>query len=64
MKKLKVLLVTNIIPPYRIPLYKYIYQEEDFDLKLIALAESEANRKWEIAKNQVILNSKVIPGIH
>ena len=64
MKKLKVLLVTNIIPPYRIALYKYIYQAEDFDLKLIALAESEANRKWEIAKNQVILNSKVIPGIH
>jgi hypothetical protein len=48
MKKLKVLLVTNIIPPYRIPLYKYIYQREDFDLKLIALAESAANREWEI----------------
>ena len=64
MKKLKVLLVTNIIPPYRIPLYKYIYQGEDFDLKLIALAESEANRKWKIAKDQIILNSKVLPGIH
>jgi len=64
MKKLKVLLVTNIIPPYRIPLYKYIYQGEDFDLKLIALAESEANREWEIANNQIILNSKILPGIH
>ena len=48
MKKLKVLLITNIIPPYRIPLYKYIYQGEDFDFKLIALAGSEANREWKI----------------
>jgi len=48
MKKLKVLLVTNIIPPYRIALFKYIYQAENFNLKLIALAESEANREWKI----------------
>ena len=64
MKKLKVLLVTNIIPPYRIPLYKYIYQLENFDFKLIALAENEANREWRIAKNQIKLNYKVLPGIH
>ena len=64
MKKLKVLLVTNIIPPYRIPLYKYIYQGEDFDLKLIVLAESEANREWQIAKDQIKINYKVLPGIH
>lgn len=64
MEKVKVLLVTNIIPPYRIPLYRYIYQGGNFDLKLIALAESEANREWQIAKDQIILNSKVLPGIH
>lgn len=64
MKKLKVLLVTNIIPPYRIPLYKYIYQEENFDFKLIALAEKEENREWQIAKDQIKLNYMVLPGIH
>ncbi len=64
MKKLKVLLITNIIPPYRIPLYKYIYQAEHFNLKLIALAESEANREWQIAKDQIKINYKVLPGIH
>lgn len=64
MKKLKVLLVTNIIPPYRIPLYKYIYQAEHFDLKLIALAENEENREWQIAKGQIKLNYMVLPGIH
>lgn len=64
MKKLKVLLITNIIPPYRIALYKYIYQAEHFDLKLIALAESEANREWQIAKDQIKINYKVLPGIH
>ena len=64
MKKPKVLLITNIIPPYRIPLYEYIYQGEDFDLKLIALAESEANREWRIAKDQIKINYRVLPGIH
>jgi len=63
-KKLKVLLITNIIPPYRIPLYKYIYQAEHFDLKLIALAENEANREWQIARDQIKINYKVLPGIH
>lgn len=64
MKKLKVLLITNIIPPYRIALYKYIYQAENFDFKLIALAEKEANREWQIAKDQIKINYKVLPGIH
>ena len=64
MKKLKVLLITNIIPPYRIPLYKYIYQAENFNFKLIALAENEANREWQIAKDQIKMNYKVLPGIH
>lgn len=64
MKKLKVLLVTNIIPPYRIPLFKYIYQAENFNLKLIALAEKEANREWQITKDQIKINYKVLPGIH
>ena len=64
MKKLKVLLVTNIIPPYRVPLYEYIYQGGNFDLKLIALAESEANREWKTAKGQIKINYMVLPGIH
>jgi len=64
MKKLKVLLVTNIIPPYRVPLYEYISKVENLDIKLIALAENEANREWRIAKDQIKLNYKVLPGIH
>jgi len=64
MKKLKVLLITNIITPYRIPLYKYIYQVERFDFKLIALAENEANREWQTVKDQIKLNYMVLPGIH
>ncbi len=64
MKKPKVLLVTNIIPPYRVPLYEYISKVENLDFKLIALAENEANREWQIAKDQIKLNYSVLSGIH
>jgi glycosyltransferase involved in cell wall biosynthesis len=64
MKKPKVLLVTNIIPPYRVPLYECISKVENLDLKLIALAENEANREWQIAKDQIKLNYSVLSGIH
>jgi len=64
MKKSKVLLITNIISPYRIPLFNYIYLMKHFDFKLIVLAEKEANREWQIAKNQIKLNYMVLPGIH
>ena len=64
MKKLKVLLITNIIPPYRIHLYNYIYQMKHFDFELIALAEREANREWQIPKNQIEFDYKVLLGFH
>ena len=43
----KVILLTNIIPPYRIPIFNYINQKGDFDFKVIVLAEKEQNREGE-----------------
>jgi glycosyltransferase involved in cell wall biosynthesis len=64
MKKPKVLLITNIIPPYRIPLYNYIYLIKHFDFKVIALGEKEANRDWKIPKDKIEFNYKILPGFH
>ncbi len=64
MKKIKILVVTNIIPPYRIPLYNYIYLIKHFDFKVIALGEKEANRDWKIPKNKIEFNYKILPGFH
>lgn len=64
MKKKKVILLTNIIPPYRIPIFNYINQKEDFDFKVIVLAEKEQNREWQLAKEKIKFDYRVLPGWH
>ena len=64
MKKLKVLFVTNIISPYRIPLFNYLQGQGDYSFKVIALAEREENREWRLAKEQIKFNYKILLGFH
>lgn len=62
--KTRVVLITNIISPYRIPLYNYIYKKRDFDFKVIALAEKEENREWRLAKEKIEFDYQILPGWH
>jgi len=62
--KVKLLLITNIIAPYRIPVWNYIARADDFDFKVIALAETEKNREWKLAKKDIKFDYKTLPGIH
>jgi len=62
--KTKVILITNIISPYRIPLFNWISKNEDFDFKVVALAESEKNREWRIAKKDIEFDYQILPGWH
>ena len=64
MKKFKVMLITNIISPYRIPLFNAICEIGNFDFKVIALAEKEKNREWEINKDKIKFNYQILPGWH
>ena len=64
MRSARVAIVTNIISPYRVPLFNRLSKEDDLDLKVIALAEKEANREWQIAKEQIEFNYHVLPGFH
>ncbi len=64
MKETKVLFITNIISPYRIPLWNYLHQVADFDFKVVALAEKEANREWRVAKEQIKFDYQILPGFH
>ncbi|MCL0061596.1 glycosyltransferase family 4 protein [Thermodesulfovibrionales bacterium] len=61
---MKILFITNIISPYRIPLWNYLYQMADFDFKIVALAEKETNREWQVAKDQIKFDYQVLPGWH
>lgn len=60
----KVLLITNLITPYRVPLFNYIYENTDFNFKILALAENEKNREWKIKKNKIRFNYAILKGWH
>jgi len=60
----KVILITNIISPYRVPLFNIISEEGDFDFKVIVLAEREKNREWQILKEKIRFNYQVLFGWH
>ncbi|MCL6557366.1 MAG: glycosyltransferase family 4 protein [Firmicutes bacterium] len=62
MNYVKVIIVTNIIPPYRIPLFNRLFKEKGLDLKVIALAETEANRKWRVEKEKIEFDYQVLRG--
>jgi len=64
MKKRRVLLFTNILAPYRIPLLNYLVRHGNIDFKVIALAENEANRQWRIMKESVEFDYQLLPGWH
>lgn len=64
MKKNKVILITNIISPYRIPLYNYISKNGDFNFKVLVLAEKEKNREYQLAKQEIKFDYQILPGWH
>lgn len=63
----KALFITNIISPYRIPLFNhinYLLEQENIEFKAVVLAELEKNRNWEIKKNEIKFNYLILPGWH
>ncbi|MBA7514952.1 D-inositol-3-phosphate glycosyltransferase [subsurface metagenome] len=64
MKDFKVLIITNIISPYRIPLFNSISEKSIFNSKVLALAESEENRKWVVKKDDIKFDYEILPGWH
>lgn len=64
MGNFKVMSITNIISPYRIPLFNAISEMGNFSFKVITLAEREKNRKWEIEKEKIKFDYQILPGWH
>jgi len=57
-------MVTNIISPYRIPLFIAISKDANFSFKVVALAEREKNREWQIFKEKIKFDYQVLFGWH
>lgn len=58
---MRLVILTNILTPYRIPLFEEI-QNQILDLTVLLMAKSEENRQWNDEKSR--LNTLVLPGIH
>lgn len=60
----KTLFITNIISPYRIPLFNVISEKGNFCFKVVALAEREKNREWKLSENKIKFDYQILPGWH
>ena len=60
--KRRLVLITEIISPYRIPLFNALAKREDIDLHVLFLAETDpALRKWKIYKDEIRFSYQVLP---
>ncbi|MCK5534131.1 glycosyltransferase family 4 protein [bacterium] len=63
-KRRKVVLITNMMSPYRIPLFNKIAERNEFDFKVYFMKEREFNRKWNIYYNDIKFNFSKLRGFH
>ena len=58
----RVVIVTEIISPYRIPLFNALARDPDIDLHVIFLAETDPSlRQWQIYKSEIGFSYQVLP---
>lgn len=55
-------IITEIISPYRIPLFNALAKRTDVDLHVIFLAETDPQlRQWDVYKNEIRFSYEVLP---
>jgi glycosyltransferase involved in cell wall biosynthesis len=60
--KLRLALITEIISPYRIPLFNALAKQGDVDLHVIFLAETDPDlRQWKVYKDEIKFSYQVLP---
>lgn len=62
--KPRVVLVTNALTPYRIPLFNRLAQSRKYEFLVLLLAKQEANREWKLDLKRVEFDYEIVPGVH
>ena len=58
----KTVILTEIIAPYRIPVFNVLARRAGLDLHVIFLAETdEALRQWRVYKNEICFSHQILP---
>jgi len=64
MSKTKITIVTNIVTPYRIPLFNRINKMKGIKLNVVALSENEENREWQVVRKDINFKYEILHGWH
>ncbi len=60
--KRRVVLLTEIISPYRIPVFNVLARQEELDLHVMFLAETDtALRQWRVYRDEIHFSYQVLP---
>ena len=62
-QKTKAVLITEIISPYRIPVFNEIAKSDQVEFKVFFLAETVRGRPWRVEKEKISFRYQVVPGI-
>jgi glycosyltransferase involved in cell wall biosynthesis len=58
----RVVIITEIIAPYRVPVFKALAQRKEIDLHVIFLSESDPSlRQWRVYKEEIDFQYQVLP---
>ncbi|MGA7906842.1 MAG: glycosyltransferase family 4 protein [Candidatus Sulfotelmatobacter sp.] len=58
----RVVIITEIIAPYRIPVFNALAQREEIDLQVVFLSESDPGlRQWRVYKEEIDFHYEVLP---
>lgn len=61
-KKRRVLILSEIISPYRIPVFNALAQHEGMHLRVVFLSETDAGfRQWRVYKDEIRFSYEVLP---
>lgn len=60
----RLVVITEIIAPYRIPVFNALAARGDVDLHVIFLAETDpTQRQWEVYRDEIRFSYQVLPGL-
>jgi glycosyltransferase involved in cell wall biosynthesis len=59
---MRVAILTNILAPYRAPLFDAVAQRSDFDICVFTTSESQRNRNWETSADERAFDHKILRG--
>ncbi len=61
-RKRRVLILSEIISPYRIPVFNALARHNGVDLRVVFLAETDAGlRRWPVYKDEIFFSYEVLP---